>query len=59
MVGAGGAGIPSNLISSDCLGLSGLNLTDCACSGGASGGGGGALVGFRGVGPKGLGGLVH
>ena len=52
-LGAGGAGIPSNLlIGSGCLGLSGLNLTDCAsacralwaCGGGAehpaSGGGG-------------------
>ena len=53
-LGTSGVGIPSNLlISSGCLGLSGLNLTDCAsscralraCSGG---GGGGGLVGFGG-----------
>ena len=61
-VGAGGVGIPSNLlISSGCLGLSGLNLTDCAC-GGCGGGGllglGGGLLGLGG-GLLGLGGLVH
>ena len=62
--GFGGCGFLSSscLINSGCLGLSGLNLTDCAsacgalwaCSGGAqhpaSGGGGGGL---RGVGDRG------
>ena len=56
MVGAGGVGIPSNLfISSGCLGLSGLNLTDCACGGGR----GGASVGFGGTEHPASGGLVH
>ena len=49
-----GVEIPSNLlISSGCLGLSGLNLTDCASVCGAlracGGSGGGALVGFGGM----------
>ena len=39
-LGAGGVGIPSNLlISSGCLGRSGLNLTE----GGGGGGGGGGV----------------
>ena len=51
-----GVEIPSNLfISSGCLGLSGLNVTDCACDGSAerpaSGSGGGGLV--RGAGGPG------
>ena len=60
-LGADGVGIPSNLlISSGCLCLSGLNLTDCACGGGPAGpwaplcegtplrggGGGGGLLGL-------------
>ena len=67
-VGAGGVEIPSNLlISSGCLGLSGLNLTNCACGGGAEAlrprylecpaSGGGGLVGLGGLrlhGPVGL-----
>ena len=61
-VGTDSVGIPSNLlISSGCLGLSGLNLTNCASTcrplrafgGGverpASRGGGGALVGLGGL----------
>ena len=53
-LGAGGVEIPSNLlISSGCLGLSGLNLTDCACGGGVehptSRGEGGALVSLGGL----------
>ena len=64
---ASGVEIPSNLlISSGCLGLSGLNLTDCTsagfaplggcealrvCGGGGERGGGEGLLG--------LGGLVH
>ena len=44
---SGGVGIPSNLlISSGCLGLSGLNLSDCAP---LSGGGGGGLLGLGGL----------
>ena len=40
-LGAGGVGIPSNLlISSGCLGLSGLNRTE---GGGGGGGGGGGF----------------
>ena len=49
-LGAGGVGIPSNLlISSGCLGLSGLNLTE---------GGGGGLVGLGGLVREAVGGLV-
>ena len=49
-----GVEIHSNLlISLGCLGLSGLNLTDCACGGGVEHptrrGGGGALVGLGGL----------
>ena len=53
-LGACGVQIPSNLlISSGCLGLSGLNLTDV-------GGGGGGLHGVGGRGPLlGIGGLVR
>ena len=63
-LGAGGVEIPSNLlISSGCLGLSGLNLTDWACACGALwaciGGGGSGLVGLCRVGPKGLGSLMQ
>ena len=38
----------SCLINSGCLGLSGLNLTDCACGGGEGGGGGLHRAGGRG-----------
>ena len=57
-LGTGGVGIPSNLlISSGCLGLSGLNLTEGR---GGGGGGGGGLCGAGGGGPLvGLGGLVR
>ena len=56
-LGAGGVGIPSNLlINSDCLGLSGLNLTE---GGGGGVGGGGGLVGLAGLVRKAVGGLAR
>ena len=52
---AGGVGIPSNLlISSGCLGLSVLNLTE-----GGGGGGDGGLVGLGGLVCKVVGGLAQ
>ena len=52
-LGAGCVEIPSNLlISSGCLGLSGLNLTEGGGGGGTPlhrGGGGGGLVGLEGL----------
>ena len=53
---AGGVGIPSHLlISSGCLGLSDLNLTEE----GGWGGGGGGLVGLGGLVHEVVGGLVQ
>ena len=45
-VGTSGFLSSSLLSNSGCLGLSGLNLTDCTCSGG---GGGGGIVGLGGL----------